>query len=112
MQAAMIKTPMPASKQLSGLNPPIRAARTAGNPKIPAPMIEFTISAVRLQRPMTRTSAFGDGPGAGEKFVSGKHGSILVLAGAQSFASGTAAVLILPISVKTSGFPAMRSRCG
>src|ERR1700737_323136 len=59
MHEAMINTPMPAMRQVSGLNPPVRAARIADKPKIPAPIMEFTISAVRLHRPMTRTSATG-----------------------------------------------------
>src|SRR5436305_5311365 len=78
MQAATIKMPRPASRQLRGLQPPNRAARTAGNPKMPAPRMELTISAVKLQRPITLTRTTGeltDTSGAAATSVSGKYNS-------------------------------------
>ena len=56
MQAAMMRIPAPAPRQLNGLRLPSRSASTAGSPNMPTPIIELSISAVRLQRPMVRMS--------------------------------------------------------
>jgi hypothetical protein len=34
---------------------PSKLAKTEGRPKTPLPMMQFTVSAARLQRPMART---------------------------------------------------------
>ena len=39
----------------------MRAATVEGSPKTPLPMMEFTTSATRLQRPMARTSSWCGG---------------------------------------------------
>ena len=41
-----------------GLKLPSRPATAEGSPKTPLPITEFTTSAVRLQRPMARTSCW------------------------------------------------------
>ena len=56
MLAAMMRIHTPAPRQLNGLSPPTRSASTAGGPNMPTPIIELSISAVRLQRPIVRTS--------------------------------------------------------
>src|SRR5215469_15592792 len=58
MHAAMTEIPTNATKYPVGLHFPKYAAITAGKPKMLAPIMVFTISATRLQRPMTRTNPF------------------------------------------------------
>src|SRR5262245_47714876 len=48
-------TANPASKTAHGLAVPTNPAIEEGNPKTPLPMMELTINAARLQRPMART---------------------------------------------------------
>ena len=48
--------PAPASSTAMGLNFPTSPATVEGSPKTPLPMMELITSAVRLQRPMARTS--------------------------------------------------------
>src|SRR6266436_1537013 len=60
MHAAMIEIPANATRNPRGLHFPRRAAISAGKPKMLAPIMVLTISAARLQRPMVRTSPFGD----------------------------------------------------
>jgi hypothetical protein len=57
-------TPMaaPAIKTATTLRLPRSPATVAGNPKIPLPIIEFTMSAARLHRPMARTKLVCLGP--------------------------------------------------
>src|ERR1700686_2846117 len=43
----------------------MRAATVEGSPNTPLPMIEFTTSATRLQRPMARTRSWLRGSGEG-----------------------------------------------
>src|ERR1700720_4904293 len=50
----------PAKSTASGLARPISPARVDAKPKTPLPMTELMVSAVRLQRPMTRTSCGRD----------------------------------------------------
>jgi hypothetical protein len=52
----MTAIPAPAKRTARGLIFPMRFATTDGKPKIPLPMMELTVSATRLQRPMARTS--------------------------------------------------------
>jgi hypothetical protein len=52
----MTAIPAPAKRTARGLIFPTRFATTDGKPKIPLPMMELTVSATRLQRPMARTS--------------------------------------------------------
>src|SRR5260370_26341068 len=59
MHPAITRIPAPAATQLNGLHPPRFRARSAGNLKMLTPTIEFTISAVTLQRPIVRTSPCG-----------------------------------------------------
>jgi hypothetical protein len=59
MHPAMIRIPAPAARQLSGLYAPIFSANNDGKRKMLTPMIEFTIKAVKLQRPIVRTSPCG-----------------------------------------------------
>jgi len=47
-----------------GLNFPRRPATVEGSPNTPLPMMEFTTSAVRLQRPMARRSWWPGGVGS------------------------------------------------
>src|SRR6516225_9655801 len=56
MHAGVMRIPAPAPRQLKGLSLPSRSASTAGSPNMPTPIIELSISAVRLQRPIVRTS--------------------------------------------------------
>src|SRR5579863_1139876 len=53
--------PSPAKRTAMGLNLPIRPATVEGRPKTPLPITEFTTSAVKLQRPMARTSCWPRG---------------------------------------------------
>ena len=46
----------PAMSTASGLHAPVSAATADGSPKMPLPITPLTMAAVRLQRPMTRTS--------------------------------------------------------
>jgi hypothetical protein len=57
MQLAMIRMQTPAARQARGLKPPTLAANTDGRPKMLAPMMELSIEAVRLQRPIFRSGA-------------------------------------------------------
>src|SRR5579864_5187668 len=50
--------PPPASSTARGLNFPIKPATVEGSPKTPLPITELTTSAVRLQRPIARTSCW------------------------------------------------------
>src|SRR5882762_8109393 len=50
----------PAKSTASGLARPISPAKVDGKPKTPLPMTELMVSAVRLQRPMARTSCGRD----------------------------------------------------
>src|SRR5690348_1649937 len=59
-----IAAPPPSTSQ--GLSRPVLAASTEGKPKTPLPMMELTISATRLQRPMARTSLASRVEGIGE----------------------------------------------
>jgi len=52
----MTPTANPANKTVHGLALPTNPAIEEGSPKTPLPMMEFTISAARLQRPIARTS--------------------------------------------------------
>src|SRR5215468_6101375 len=45
-----------ATTTASMLARPTRLARTEGRPKTPLPMMQFTVRAARLQRPIARTS--------------------------------------------------------
>src|SRR5690242_15134815 len=51
----MIAMAPPAASTSQGLRRPAWAATTEGRPKTPLPMIELTMSAARVQRPMART---------------------------------------------------------
>jgi len=51
----MMPTAMAASRIAATLARPSRLDRTAGRPKMPLPMMQFTVSAAMLQRPMART---------------------------------------------------------
>src|SRR2546425_8358394 len=55
-QAITRPPPAAAKSQANGLAFPTRPEITDGSPKTPLPMMQFTISAVRLQRPMARRS--------------------------------------------------------
>src|SRR5579864_4519645 len=46
----------PARSTASGLHAPTNPATTDGRPKTPLPIMQFTVSATMLQRPMARTS--------------------------------------------------------
>src|ERR1700722_9452889 len=48
--------PAPAATTAKALKLPMSPATVEGSPKTPLPMMEFTTSANRLQRPITRTS--------------------------------------------------------
>src|ERR1700683_184352 len=52
----MTLMPAPAASTAYGLKLPMSAATVEGRPKTPLPMMEFTTSATRLQRPMARIS--------------------------------------------------------
>src|ERR1035438_8597478 len=52
----------PAINTATTLRLPSNPARVAGRPKMPLPIIEFTASAARLQRPMARTKLAGPEP--------------------------------------------------
>src|SRR5258706_12039425 len=54
-QAIITPIAAPAINTASTLRFPRSPATVAGNPKMPLPIIEFTASAARLQRPMART---------------------------------------------------------
>jgi hypothetical protein len=54
-QAMMTPAAAPPRTTASTLARPTLSARTAGNPKTPLPMMQFTVSAAMLQRPMART---------------------------------------------------------
>ena len=53
------QTQVPATRTASGLQAPVSAATADGRPKIPLPMMPLTMAAVRLKRPITRTSDGG-----------------------------------------------------
>src|ERR1700758_5179900 len=59
MHPAITRIPAPAARQLNGLHPARLRAKSAGNLKMLTPTIEFTIKAVKLQRPIVRTSPCG-----------------------------------------------------
>jgi len=99
MHPAITRIPRPAATQLNGLHPPKFRARSAGSLKMLTPTIEFTIKAVKLQRPIVRTNPCG---------LSVNLNSF------ENYFAGTAtgAAFIFTISVNTSVFPEINSRCG
>ena len=114
MHPAMIRIPAPAARQLSGLYAPIFSASNDGKRKMLTPMIEFTIKAVKLQRPIVRTSPC-------ELCFTPGHSSfpyMFPLRGIRQFVAvagvvaAADAAFILEISASTSVFPLVASRCG
>src|SRR6516162_6059448 len=107
MHPAIIRIPKPAARQLSGLYAPIFSANNDGKRKMLTPMIEFTIKAVKLQRPIVRTSPC-------ELCLTPEHSSfphLFPLCRIHQFVDAGAA-FILEISASTSVFPLVASRCG
>ena len=89
-------TPMaaPAINTATTLRLPRSPATVAGNPKIPLPIIEFTTSAVRLQRPIARTNPVCIRPVCpniiAKPFVSHLHAALVDLLGCFSEIAGIA----------------------
>ena len=100
MLAAMMRIPTPAPRQLNGLSPPTRSASTAGGPNMPTPIIELSISAVRLQRPIVRTSRCA------------LSLTRVCVPWGYSVGAGTGGAFIRAISASMSGLPLIGSRCG
>jgi hypothetical protein len=108
MHPAMNRIPTPAARQLSGLYAPIFSANNDGKRKMLTPMIEFTIKAVKLLRPIVRTSPC-------ELCLTPGHSSfpyMFPLCGIHQFVAAAGAAFILEISASTSVFPLVASRCG